>query len=322
MSRVLELVCYQYFHSQGLQVTPEPAVSGGGETDLRIDDTNPVYVEITRLGTPDTELEIEAVYQSVAEQLTGQIPRNKYLRLDVNSSKLDWSGTPLNKTGSEKMILKQVQRTDLLKLLQHRDGLRLRDIQSMSSDWTLREVIEDSVRYGTHGTFGADWEGILDKPQFAPILQTRVEAFEGPVISAMMGDATGGLVELHSDMNSPSPAASKQETRFLERIERKVETKLDKGQRESGEVNILCIGATHWLARGYAKSNTHPLGRNQQVKIQNTIHDTLVQHSVPELVGVVMMEDDPAKSLWVENPSAASDLVTAYESTDVTRFIG
>lgn len=321
MSRVLELVCYQYFDSHGLPVTPEPPLSGGGVTDLRVDDTDPVYVEITRLGTSDTELDIEDVYQSVGKQLAANIPQNTYLRLDVDSSELDWTGTPLDKHGSEQKILQQVQRSQLLTLLQHRDALRLRDIQSMPSDWTLREVIEDSVRHGTHGPFGENWEEILNDPQFASALQTRVEAFEGPVITAMMGDATGGLVELHSDMFSPSSAASSQESRFLDRVERKVETKLRKGQRESGEVNVLCIGATHWLARGYTESDTQPLGRDQRTKLTTTIRDTLAQHSVPELVGVVLVEDDPEKSLWVANPSAASDLVAAYEATDVARIL-
>lgn len=322
MSRMLELVCYQYFASQGLPVTPEPPVSNGGVTDLLVDDTDPVYVEITRLGTSDTELDIEDMYQSVGKQLAADIPRNTYLRLDVDSSKLDWTGTPLDKHGSETKILQQVRRSQILTLLQHRDAVPLRDIQSMPSDWTLREVIEDSVRYGTHGTFGENWEGILDDPQFVPALQTRVEAFEGPVITAMMGGATGGLVELHSDMFSPSSAANSQESRFLNRVERKVEKKLRKGQREPGEVNVLCIGATHWLARGYTKSDTHPPGRDQRAKLTTAIHDTLAQHSVPELVGVVLMEDDPEQSLWVANPSAASDLVTAYEETTVAHILG
>ncbi|WP_311171784.1 hypothetical protein [Halobellus ordinarius] len=318
MSRVTELVCYQYFSSQGPSVMPEPSLSVNRNTDLRVDDTCPVYIEITRLGTAKTERAIEDVYQSAAEEISKQLPRNKYLRLDINTTELDWSGSPLDKKGSKWEILNQVQRTHLLKLLQHRDALRLRDIQSMPSDWTLQKIIEDAVKFGTHGTFGQNWNGILNKPQFSRPLQTQAKEFEGPIVSALMGDAKSGLVELHSEMHSPSSAATHQEERFLRRVrEHKLEDKIKKAQREPSEANLLMISATHWLARGYTESNDQPLGRGQQEKIKDEIQETLKQYSIPELVGVIMMEDGPSKSLWIENPNADSNLVNDYKGTHI-----
>lgn len=86
---MIELVCYQYFSSQGLSVKPEPSLSVDEDTVLRADDTCPVYIEITRLGTAKTERVIEDVYQSAAAKISKQLPQNKYLRLDIDTTELD-----------------------------------------------------------------------------------------------------------------------------------------------------------------------------------------------------------------------------------------
>lgn len=316
MSKVLELIYYYYFDFNGFSVEFEPSLTVGGETDLRIDDQSQVYLEITRMGTSAVEASIENVYESVAEQLSTRIPGNKYLRLDVNTNQLVWN-TQLDQPGSERTLLDHFDSAHISTLLQHRDEIILEDFQGVPDDWTLEEVIKHSVRSDVNRSFGGNWKRILNDPKYEAALQTKVSEFKGPITSAMWGDARSGLVELHSEMNLPSHAARHQERIFLDRIERKIDYKIDEGQREPNKINILLISASFWLARGYTSSDRASLGMEQRSKIQERIRNTLDGEDIEELVGVVMIEDNLTDTVWINNSDADPDLLRDFRGTKV-----
>lgn len=173
-SRVLELQTYHFFSTQGLSVTPEPMLSTGGQTDLLIDDTHPVYVEVKRLGTADIELSLEALFETVAEELINEIPDDTLLDVTVDTGRLVWDASQdeaLQQDASKKTIVDQFNAANLDLFLDHHKAVSLRDIQDLDQSWTIQYLIDNGIlhvinQYSDLGEKSSSTRMILFSPRF------------------------------------------------------------------------------------------------------------------------------------------------------------
>lgn len=325
-SRILELQTYHFFSTQGLQAKPEPSLSEGGQTDLLIDDTNPIYVEVKRLGTADIELSLEALFESVAEELIDEIPDNTMLNVTVDTGRLVWDASQeeaLQKQESNSKIVDQFGAAHLSLFLDHHKAVSLRDIQDLDQDWTIQYLIDNGLLHviNQYSDLGQKIRQHQNDPAFSPLRNASVRDFHGPIISAFTGPCQGKLAEVHAEHVYPSTPAAEQKRIFLNRVETNIENKIQRDQREPGEPNLLVISATHWLARGYSQAGTRPLAQPVNQEILERVETVLDQEQPSNLVGVVLTEDEPAKHILIDNPYTDDAIQQKFEATRTSRLV-
>ncbi|EMA31888.1 hypothetical protein [Halobiforma nitratireducens] len=325
-SRVLELQTYHFFSTQGLAVTPEPSLSPGGQTDLLIDDTHPVYVEVKRLGTADIELSLEALFEAVAEELIEEIPDDTMLHITVDTGRLVWDASQeeaLQQQASKNKIVDQFDAANLALFLDHYKAVSLRDIQDLDQDWTIQYLIDNRLLHviNQYTDLGVQIKQHQNDPAFSPVRNASITDFHGPIISAFTGPCQGKLVEVHAENFYPSTPAAEQQRIFLNRVETNVEDKIQKDQREPGEPNLLVVSATHWLARGYSHAGTRPLAQPVNREILKRVEAVLDREQPRNLAGVILTEDEPAKHVLIDNPYTDTTIQQKFDATTTSTLV-
>jgi len=325
-SRLLELQSHHFFAKQGLSVTPEPDLSTGGQTDLRVNDDHPVYIEVTRLGTADIEISIEELFESVAKELIDEIPDDTLLHVNVDTSRLAWDPNQqeaLQRSESKKRVLDQFHAANLGLLLEYHDAVSLRDIQDLGHDWTIQDLIDDGMLHiiNQYTNLGEKIKQHEGNPKFGPVRNTSIDDFHGPIISAFTRPCNGKLVEVHSENVYPSQAATEQKRVFLNRVETNVESKIQRNQREPGEPNLLFISATNWLARGYSHDEARPISDAERQVIKQSVETVLDREQPANLVGVGLTEDDPAKHIFINNPYTDDAIEAKFAETETSNLM-
>jgi len=328
LSRVFELLAYHYFSTTlGLPTEPEPSLSTGGQCDLLVKDTHKVYVELTRLGNASTERAIEDVFEKASEELLSEISADTMLNLQVDTSQLVWDNTKteaLQRSASKNEILDHFERAHLNTFLEDHRSVSLQDIQKLEGNRTVQDLVDENLLPGVnqYTKMGTKLNSHHGEPRYAEVFQSDVTDFEGPIVHAILGSSNGKLVEIHDKSVYPSNVASEQKRIFKTRLKDNVKSKIDKCQREPGEVNLLFLSASNWLFRGFGRNPSRPLAEGLKPEIVDGIRSVLNETQPEDLIGVGVVEDELSQGMYIDNPHTSSDVQSKFTSCSISSKIG
>lgn len=251
-----------------------------------------IFFEVVCVGTGRTEDKLTGICRGVAKAIYNRLADNLVLHGEIDTTKLSWDEKQHLLVG--KSIRKIVESWDKLHLsslvsvferfdLRDVSCLRGMDKQSISSHL-------ERVHPGEHGYSSEQFKSFLLR-----ISSDDLEA--SPVLSFFKVRGRTKAVEIASHMVFPSDASGREQSAFLDRVERAVAGKTKRGQLITGSPNIIALRASNWTIANYelaSPADLHFYANPLKARIRQVINSSRCAD-----LSAVMFFENRFRNAWI-----------------------
>jgi len=301
---------YHYLNSEGFDVIPEPSLTGDKKADLKLEDEE-VIIEITSIGNSQIQQDIEKMLNKTGREIINILDENKHLSIHLDSNEFVWKNHgPLDIDSTKEKILSQFKNANTSKLLELSSENKV-DFWSFNSDRMLKmnvsELNEPLVFFDDYSNFGKILDESKDSDAISDIKKKTLEDLQGPIETVRAAEAQDKMVIFGDTETYPDGIGEIRERIFLQRLQNKIEEKIDKEQRNPSKNNVLLVSAYFWPYRGYSRNESKD-GVDAENKIRSLITKILDREDTEDLSAVLLIEDEPENIFHIENPSSERNL--------------